>query len=104
MSAPVIDGSTTAGHYRTVPIAAIAAGPTGDVVIAYSVSETLAGTATARVHYTRLGLLPPGATCGGADGCADGFCAAGFCCDTPCDPISIDGRRKNCSLQPMTLP
>jgi MYXO-CTERM domain-containing protein len=82
-----LNGADVAGHYRVVPAAATAGGASGDALVAYDILESLAGHDTPRVHYTRLGILPSGASCSGATGCSDGICTGGFCCNTSCDGI-----------------
>jgi hypothetical protein len=86
--APGAGGAGAAATPRVSPPAAVAAAPSGQALIAFDLLETIAGSSVSRVHHRKLALLPRGATCsGGAGGCADGICALGVCCDTPCDGI-----------------
>jgi hypothetical protein len=84
------------------PPAPVAAAPTGEALIAYDLIETLGGKSVSRVHYRKLALLPRGAACTGAGGCADGICARGFCCDTPCDGICQACDSSGCIQTPAT--
>lgn len=82
-----LTGQRVAFTQRSTPPMALAAMPSGEVLVGYDLLERLAGKDTARVHQRKLGIQPRGIACTVTSGCSEGICTGGFCCDTPCDGI-----------------
>jgi hypothetical protein len=93
-------GNYFAGQPRATPPAPLAVTTAGDALCAYDVVDTLVGVPTPRIHYRTLGLRPRGASCSVAADCADGFCAAGVCCDRPCDGVCQACGANGCVVTP----
>jgi hypothetical protein len=97
---PGLNGAGAAAAARVSPPGPVAAASTGEALATYDLLENN-GTVS-RLHYRKLALLPRGATCNGAGGCADGICARGICCDTACDVICQACNANGCVETPPT--